>query len=112
MHYSNRLLLARRVTNLTHLAKNSGHLQNVNVEGDKLFVEAEVANDDVTSKILNEIEKIDPRYSDLTLDVTINPAMPAPAAGGHGRVGFGRKLAEAYGTTGCFAGAEHGIEVA
>ena len=77
-----------------------------------MFVEAEVANDDVTSKILNEIEKIDPRYSDLTLDVTINPAMPAPAAGGHGRVGFGRKLAEAYGTTGCFAGAEHGLEVA
>ena len=79
------------------MAKNSGHLQNVNVEGEKLFVTAEVANDDVKCKILNEIEKIDPRYSDLTLDVTINSAMPAPAAGGHWRVGFGRKLMERQG---------------
>ena len=79
------------------MAKNSGHLQNVNVEGEKLFVTAEVANDDVKCKIMNENEKIDPRYSDLTLDVTINSAMPAPAAGGHWRVGFGRKLMERQG---------------
>ena len=77
-----------------------------------MFVTAEVANDDVKSKILNEIEKIDPRYSDLTLDVKMISGIPAPAAVGHGRVGFGRKLAEAHGTTGCSAGAQRGIEVA
>src|SRR6266568_6349962 len=61
------------------LAQSSGHLQNVNMEGDKLFVRAEVANEQTKNNIWNEIKKIDPTYSDLTADITINSSLPEPA---------------------------------
>ena len=62
------------------LAQSSGHLQNVNMEGDKLFVRAEVANEQIKNNIWNEIKKIDASYSDLTADITINASMPQPAS--------------------------------
>jgi nucleoid-associated protein YgaU len=62
------------------LAQNSGHLQNVHIEGDKLLIRAEVANQDVKNSIWNEIKKIDPQFSDLTADISINSSMPQPAA--------------------------------
>ena len=70
--------LKQKYQSAIEMAKNSGHLQNVNMEGEKLFVRAEVANEDVKNKIWNEIKSIDPQYSDATFDVTINPAIPAP----------------------------------
>lgn len=62
------------------MAQNSGHLQNVNMQGDKLFVRAEVANEDIKNRIWNQIKAIDPQYSDLTADITINSSMPQPQA--------------------------------
>ena len=63
-------------------AQNLGHLENVNMQGEKLFVRAEVANEDVKNTIWNEIKKIDPQYADLTADININSAVPAPQSGG------------------------------
>lgn len=77
--------LKQKYQSVITLAQNSGHLQNVNMQGDKLFVKAEVANEDVKNSIWNEIKKVDPQYSDLTADITINSSLPAPqtaAAGG------------------------------
>lgn len=62
------------------LAQSSGHLQNVNMEGDKLFVRAEVANQDIKNNIWNQIKAADPQYGDLTADITINSSLPQPAA--------------------------------
>ena len=62
------------------MAQNSGHLQNVNMQGDKLFVRAEVANEDVKNRIWNQIKAVDPQYSDLIADITINSSMPQPQA--------------------------------
>lgn len=62
------------------MAQSSGHLQNVNMQGDKLFVRAEVANEDVKNRIWNQIKAVDPQYSDLIADITINSSMPQPQA--------------------------------
>ncbi len=62
------------------LAKSTGHLENVNMEGEKLFIRGEVANADLKNAIWNEIKKADPQYSDLTADIIVNPALPQPAA--------------------------------
>jgi len=72
--------LKQKYQSAIDLAQRSGHLQNVNMEKDKLFVRAEVANQDVKNTIWNEIKRIDPQYSDLTADITINSSIPAPAA--------------------------------
>jgi nucleoid-associated protein YgaU len=70
--------LQRKYQSVITLAQTSGHLQNVNMVGDKLFVRAEVANQDVKNEIWNAIKAIDPQYGDLTADITINSSMPQP----------------------------------
>jgi len=72
--------LKQKYQSAISLAQNSGHLQNVNMQGDKLLVRAEVANQDIKNNIWNAIKQIDPQYSDLTADITINSSLPAPAA--------------------------------
>jgi hypothetical protein len=47
------------------MARSSGHLENVNMQADKLFIRAEVASQDLKNRTWNEIKKIDPRYADL-----------------------------------------------
>jgi nucleoid-associated protein YgaU len=48
--------------------------------GDKLFIRAEVANEDIKNNIWNEIKKVDPQYSDLTADIKIDSSLPQPAS--------------------------------
>jgi LysM repeat protein len=57
-----------------------GSLKNVNMEGERLFVRAEVANEQLKNKIWDAIKQVDPSYSDLHADIIVNPALPAPAA--------------------------------
>src|SRR5947208_1392265 len=78
--------LKQKYQSAISMAQSVGHLQNVNMQGEKLFVRAEVANEDVKNTIWNEIKTIDPQYSDLTADITINSSLPAPqvAAAGVG----------------------------
>ncbi len=72
--------LKQKYQSAISMAQNSGHLENVNMQGDKLFVRAEVANEDIKNNIWNEIKRIDPQYSDLTADITVNSSLPQPAA--------------------------------
>jgi len=53
-------------------------LQNVNMEGDKLFIRAAAPSQDVK----NKIKLVDPNYSDLTADISAPEAAAAAAAGG------------------------------
>ncbi len=57
----------------------NGHLENVNMSGDKLYIKAEVANDELKNKIWSQIKQIDSNYSDLTADISVNSALQAPA---------------------------------
>ena len=56
-------------------------LQNVNMEGDKLFIRAAAPSQDVKNKIWDQIKLVDPNYSDLTADITAPEAAAAAAAG-------------------------------
>jgi LysM repeat protein len=57
-------------------------LQNVNLEGDKLFIRAAAPSPDVKNKIWDQIKLVDPNYSDLTADISAPEAAAAAAAGG------------------------------
>jgi nucleoid-associated protein YgaU len=61
-------------------AQRIGHLQNVHIENNKLLIRAEVANEQLKNQIWNTIKGVDPTYSDLTADITINSSLPQPAA--------------------------------
>jgi nucleoid-associated protein YgaU len=56
-------------------------LQNVNLEGDKLFIRAAAPSLDVKNKIWDQIKLVDPTYSDLTADISAPEAAAAAAAG-------------------------------
>jgi LysM domain len=57
-------------------------LQNVNLEGDKLFIRAAAPSQDVKNKIWDQIKLVDPNFSDLTADIQAPAAAAAAAAAG------------------------------
>ena len=72
--------LKQKYSSAIALAKSTGHLENVHMQGDKLFIRAEVANQELKNNIWNEIKKTDAQYADLVADIQINPSLPQPAA--------------------------------
>ena len=50
-------------------------LSHVHMENDKLFIQGEAPNDQVKNSVWDQIKRIDPTYSDLTADITINPSL-------------------------------------
>ena len=57
-------------------------LQNVNMEGDKLFIRASAPSQDVKNRIWDQIKLVDPNFSDLTADIQAPAAAAAAAAAG------------------------------
>jgi len=61
-------------------SQQGAQLQNVNMEGDKLFIRASAPSQDVKNKIWDQIKLVDPNYSDLTADIEAPAAAAAAAA--------------------------------
>jgi nucleoid-associated protein YgaU len=53
-------------------------LQNLNMEGNKLFIRASAPSQVVKNQVWDQIKLVDPNFSDLTADIQA----PAAAAGG------------------------------
>lgn len=61
------------------LAKSKNvKLHNVHIENDKLLIKADAPNEDVKNAVWNEAKAVDPVHADLTLDINIDPSLPAP----------------------------------
>ena len=56
-------------------------LQNVNMQGNKLFIRGEAPSADVKNKIWDQIKLIDAGNSDLTCDLTVSQQQPTMTAG-------------------------------
>ncbi len=56
------------------------HLENLNMQGDKLFLRAEAPSEEAKNRIWDQIKLVDPTYSDLIADITVsgNAAQQAP----------------------------------
>ena len=65
---------------LTLIQQSGVRLSHVHVQDNKLFLQGEAPSDQVKNKVWDEIKRIDPSYSDLTCDLTVNPSLPQPAA--------------------------------
>src|SRR4051812_50174342 len=53
-------------------------LQNLNMQGDKLFMRAEAPSEDAKNKVWDQIKLVDASYSDLIADITVNESPQAP----------------------------------
>jgi nucleoid-associated protein YgaU len=58
----------------------NGSLKNVNMEGEKLFIRAEVGNDQLKNQVWNAIKEVDSSYSDLHADIVTNPTLAQQTA--------------------------------
>jgi nucleoid-associated protein YgaU len=60
------------------MAQQQVRLQNLNIQGDKLYMRAEAPSEEVKNRIWDQIKLVDPSYSDLIADITVKaPAQSA-----------------------------------
>jgi len=64
---------------LNFLQSQNVQLQNLNLQGDKLFVRGVAPSQDVKNRVWDQIKLVDPSYSDLIADIQA-PAVKAAAA--------------------------------
>jgi Tfp pilus assembly protein FimV len=68
---------------LNFIKEQNAQLQNVNMQGDKLFVRASASSPEVKNRIWDQIKLVDPSYSDLIADIQA-PQAAAATVGGRG----------------------------
>ena len=68
---------------LNFMNSQNVQLQNLNMEGNKLFIRASAPSQDVKNKVWDQIKLVDPNFSDLTADIQA-PAVAAAAAAAAG----------------------------
>ena len=75
-------LKAKYKSVLNFIQEQNAQLQNVNMQGDKLFIRASAPSQDVKNRIWDQIKLADPNYSDLIADIEAPQAAAATAGGG------------------------------
>jgi len=61
------------------MSQNGVRLQNLNMQGDKLFMRAEAPSEQAKNKVWDQIKMIDSSYSDLIVDITVNQSAQGSA---------------------------------
>ena len=79
-------------------------LQNVNMQGDKLFIRGEAPSEDAKNKVWDQIKLVDPTYSDLTADISVSESRTQTAGAA---IGGGQPQRAADGAAVCAAGDRH-----
>lgn len=54
-------------------------LAHLHVQDDKLYMQGAAPNEDAKNAVWNAIKAVDPSYSDLTCDLSIDSSLPQPA---------------------------------
>jgi nucleoid-associated protein YgaU len=74
-------LKSKYLSVLNFIKEQNAQLQNVNMEGDKLYIRAAAPSQDVKNRIWDQIKLVDPSYSDLTADIQAPQAAAASVGG-------------------------------
>jgi nucleoid-associated protein YgaU len=69
---------------LNFMQSQNVQLQNINMEGDKLFIRATAPSADIKNKVWDQIKLVDPSFSDLTAEIDAPAAQAAAAAAASG----------------------------
>ncbi len=54
------------------MAQNQVRLENLNMQGDKLFMRGEAPSQEAKNRVWDQIKMVDASYSDLIADITVN----------------------------------------
>jgi nucleoid-associated protein YgaU len=72
------------------MAQNQVRLQNINMQGDKLFMRAEAPSVQAKNRVWDQIKLVDPSYSDLIVDISVSESAPRTQTAGAG-IGGGQQ---------------------
>jgi nucleoid-associated protein YgaU len=72
------------------MAQHQVRLQNLNMQGDKLFMRAEAPSQQAKNRVWDQIKLVDPSYSDLIVDITVVESAPRTQTAGAG-IGGGQQ---------------------
>jgi nucleoid-associated protein YgaU len=78
------------------MAQHQVRLQNLNMQGDKLFMRAEAPSEEVKNRIWDTIKLVDPSYSDLVADITVRESAQSPKTQTAGATVSGGQSARTY----------------
>src|SRR5690349_9383706 len=67
-------------------------VQNINMDGNKLFIRGVAPTPEIKNRIWDQIKLIDKNFSDLTCDLTVAQQAPSMAAGASASGGQGQRL--------------------
>ena len=75
---------------LNAIKQQGVRLDHMHVQDGKLFLQGEAPSEQAKNEVWNKIKAVDPSYSDVTLDLRVNPSMPgAQQAGATGAAAGG-----------------------
>jgi len=60
------------------MAQQQVRLQNLNMQGDQLFMRAEAPSQDAKNRVWDAIKLVDPSHADLIADITVSASAGAP----------------------------------
>lgn len=63
---------------LTTIQQKGVRLTHLHVQDNKLFIQGAAPSEEAKNEVWNQIKAVDPSYSDLTCDLTVDPSL-APA---------------------------------
>ena len=63
---------------LDTIKREGVHLTHLHVQDNKLFIQGAAPSQDIKNDVWNQIKAVDPTYSDLTCDLTIDSSLPQP----------------------------------
>lgn len=73
------------------MAQHQVRLQNINMQGDKLFMRAEAPSQQAKNRVWDQIKLVDPSFSDLIADISVSEtAAPRTQTAGAG-IGGGQQ---------------------
>ena len=82
--------LKQKYASVLRIVEQTGvRLRNLHVENNQLFIRGEAPSQQVKNQVWDQIKLVDPSFSDLMADITVDPDAPQPHAtvgprfGGH-----------------------------
>ncbi len=75
--------LKQKYDSVLQLIKRQGVvLSHLHVQDDKLYIEGAAPSEDIKNQVWTQIKAVDPSFSDLTCNLTVDSTLPQPAPPG------------------------------
>ena len=73
--------LKQKYASVLRMVEQTGvRLRNLHVENNQLFIRGEAPSQQVKNQVWDQIKLVDPSFSDLMADITVDPDAPQPHA--------------------------------